>query len=210
MTDNRIDITLPTGDRWLPFAHDSLHRYGEMVGFSKRLEEMLASSVMEAFEELFRKAEHTGIRDTVKMFLDFKGEAVVVDIEYNAHIPLNPQKTEDYEVPDADTELDDLNMDTLWLHMLRQRMDRVLFMVRGSRHVLRMIKYRRDEGKERQAWVMAIKPELHKRLVLHLDDLNTEYPSSVLQNPGGGVLKLGPSETFIIQHMDRSSIMIIL
>lgn len=202
MTDNSIAITLPSDDRWLSFAHDSLNHYGQMVGFSERLEEMLASSVMEACEELFRKAAQAGISDAVSLCLDFKGEAVVVDIEYNAHIPLNPHETEDYEVPDEDTDLEDLDVETLWLHIIKRRMDRVRFMVRGSRHVLRMIKYRRDEGKEKQSWVMAIRPELHKDLVLHLDDTDAEHPSSVLQNPGGGVLKLGPSETFVIQHID--------
>ncbi|MFC1579794.1 hypothetical protein ACFL4N_02665 [Thermodesulfobacteriota bacterium] len=202
MANNRITITLPSDDRWLPFANESLHQYGQMVGFSERLEEMLASPVMEACEELFRKAAQMAVHDTVNLGLDFKGEAVVVDIEYNARIPLNPHETEDYEVPEADTDLEDLEIDTLWLHMIKRRMDRVHFMVRGSRHVLRMIKYRRDEGKEKQAWVMAIKPELQKELILHLDDQDAEHPSSVLQNPGGGVLKLGPSETFIIQHID--------
>lgn len=202
MPDNCITITLPPGGRWLPFAHESLLRYSSMVGFSERLEEMLAGSVMEACEELFRKAEEKHISDRVVLNLDFKGEAVVVDIEYNSHIPLNPLKTEDYEVPDAGTDVDDVDMDTLWLHMIRRRMDRVHFMVRGSRHVLRMIKYRRDEGKEKQAWVMAIKPELRKELVLHLADQDVEHPSSVLQKPGGGALKLGPSETFVIQGID--------
>jgi len=202
MSDNRITITLPSDSSWLPFAHESLHQYGQMVGFSERLEEMLTSSVMEACEELFRKAAQTAVSDTVSLCLDFKGEAVVVDIEYNSHIPLNPHETEDYEVPDGDTDLEDLDIETLWLHMIKRRMDRVRFMVRGSRHVLRMIKYRRDEGKEKQAWVMGIKPELHKALVLHLDDPKAEHPSSVLQNPGTGVLKLGPSETFIIQRID--------
>lgn len=202
MSDNRITITLPSDGRWLPFAHESLHQYGQMVGFSQRLEEMLAGSVMEALEELLRKAEQTGIRDIVKLVLDFKGEAVIVDIEYNGHIPLNPLETEDYEVPDAGTDLEALDTETLWLYMIKRRMDRVHFMVRGSRHVLRMIKYRRDQGKEKQAWVMAIKPELQKDLVLHLDEPDAEHPSSVLQTPGGGVLKLGPSETFVIQRID--------
>ena len=202
MTNNRIDIVMPSEGRWLPFAHDSLHQYGQMVGFSKRLEEMLVSSVMEACEELFRKAAQRDLTDRVNLCLDFKGEAVVVDIEYNARIPLNPHKTEDYEVPDAGTDLEALDTENLWLYMIKRRMDRVHFMVRGSRHVLRMIKYRRDQGKEKQAWVMAIKPELHKDLVLHLDDPDAEHPSSVLQKPGGGVLKLGPSETFVIQRID--------
>ena len=38
-------------------------------------------------------------------------DAVVVDIEYNGTIPLNPHETEDYEVPDGDTELEELDVE---------------------------------------------------------------------------------------------------
>ena len=154
--------------------------------------------------------------DPVRLRLDCKGGAVAADLEYSARIPLNPHRTEDYEVPDAPgadqpgpdaqtmdaARLDALNMDVLWLHLIKRRMDRVRFLVRGPRHVLRMIKYRRQEGKERQAWILAVTPLLRPGLELHLDDPEAEHPSSVLQSAGSGVLKLGPSETFAVQRMD--------
>ena len=205
MTDNHVLITLPSNGRWVHFIHDVMRRYGEMVGFSHKQEEMFTSSVMEACEELIRLAEKEAVSDPISLRLDFKGEAVIVDLAYSNRIPLNPHQTEDYEVPDGEADLDDLddlNMDTLWLHMIKRRMDRVHFSVKGSRHVLRMIKYRRDAGKEKQAWVMAIRPKLRKGLVLHLDELNVETPSSLLQFTGKGVLKLGPSETYIVRNMD--------
>lgn len=202
MTNNRITIALPADVRWMRFAQDSLSRYSDMVGFSERLEEMCSSSVMEACEELVQKAAESGIADPIDLSLDYKGETIVVDIAYNGRIPLNPHEAEDYEIPDADTGIDDIDMETLWLHMIKRRMDRVRFMVRGSKHVLRMVKYRRDEGKEKQAWIMAIKPELAKKVILHLEDNEVEHPASTLQAPGTGVLKLGPSETFIIRNMD--------
>lgn len=202
MPDNRITIALPPDGRWLHFAQDSLHRYAVTVGFSDRLEQMCTNSVLEACEELFRLAGECGIREPVRLLLDYKGEAVVIDVEYNARIPLNPQETDEYEVPDQDAELDGLDLGALWLHMIKRRMDRVRFAVRGQRRTLRMIKYRRDAGKERQAWVMAVKPSLRKGLVLHLDDENAEHPSSMLQAPGRGALRLGPSETFLVQRMD--------
>ncbi|MDP2846657.1 MAG: hypothetical protein Q8O35_00535 [Humidesulfovibrio sp.] len=202
MNENRISITLPSNANWLRFAQDCLHRYCEMVGFSERLKEMCTSSVLEACEELLSKADKAGISDPVDLLLDYKGGTIVIDIEYNSRIPLNPLETGEYEVPDAESGLDDLDMDTLWLHMIKQRMDRVRFKVNGSRHILRMVKYHRDKGKEKQAWVMGIKPELRKGLLLHLADSDTEHPSSTLQATGVGVLRLGPSETFIIQNMD--------
>jgi putative peptide zinc metalloprotease protein len=202
MNDNRITITLPADANWLRFAQECLHRYGGMVGFSEKLEEMCSSSVMEACEELVRRAQEAGIDDPVGLHLDCKGETIVIDIEFNGRIPLNPLETGEYEIPDAGTDLDALDLNTLWLHMIKRRMDRVRFMVRGSRHVLRMVKYRRDRGREKQAWVMAIRPELRKGLVLHLADPDAEHPASTLQAPGTGVLKLGPGETFIIRGMD--------
>lgn len=202
MNENRISITLPPDASWLRFVQDCLHRYCETVGFSERLEEMCTSSVMEACEELLSKADKAGIFDPIALLLDYKGETIVIDIEYSARIPLNPLETGEYEVPDAESGLDNLDLDTLWLHMIKQRMDRVRFMINGSRHTLRMVKYRRDKGKEKRAWVMGIKPELRKGLLLHLADSDTGHPSSTLQATGVGVLRLGPSETFIIQNMD--------
>jgi len=202
MGDNTVSVILPPNERWLYFAHEALRRYGEMVGFSPRLEEMCSSSVMEACEELVNKAAEVKITSPIELRLDYKGETIVIDIAYNSKIPLNPQETEDYEIPDAETGLDGLDMDTLWLHMIKRRMDRVRFMVQGTHHVLRMVKYRRDDGKEKQAWIMAVKPELRKGLILHLADPDSKSPASTLQAMGTGVLKLNPSETFIIQNMN--------
>lgn len=186
----------------MSFAQDSLQRYSEMIGYSQRLEKMCSSSVMEACEELVSKAAEVGITDPIDLLFNYKGETIVIDIAYNGRIPLNPHKTEEYEIPDADTSLQELDMDTLWLHMIKRRMDRVRFMVQGSRHVLRMVKYRREEGKEKQAWIMSVKPELRQGLILHLADEDAEHPACTLQATGMGVLKLGPSETFIIQNID--------
>jgi len=184
------------------FARKSLRHYSEMIGYSPRLEEMCSSSVMEACEELVRRAEESGIADPIELSLDYKGETIVVDIAYNGRIPLNPLKTKDYEIPDAGRELDDIDMDTLWLHLIKQRMDRVRFIVRGSRHILRLVKYRREEGKEKRAWIMAIRPELSRNVILHLENTEEEHPCATLQAPGTGVLRLGPSETFLVRNMD--------
>ena len=202
MPDNLINITIPSDIGWLNFVEHSLRRYSLMVGFSPKLENMLASSIMEACEELHRAAEKAGVSDRVDLRFNFKGEAVIVEIEYNGRIPLSPHQADEYEVPDSGTELNDIDLNSLWLHIIKQRLDRIHFMVKGSRRILRMVKYRRDEGGEKQAWIMSVTPELRKRLILHLDDQEAEHPSSVLQNPGGGVLKLGPGETFIIRRMD--------
>lgn len=157
---------------------------------------------MEACEELIRVAKEANIHDPFKLVMDFKGDAVVTELHYNGHIPLNPHKTEDYELPDSKENLDDVDLDNLWLYLIKKRMDRVLFSIQGQSHILSMIKYQRTVGREKQLWVMAITPKLKKGLILHLDDPQAESPSSVLQAVGSGALKLGPSETFFIRNID--------
>jgi putative peptide zinc metalloprotease protein len=202
MESSRVRITLPLAGKWLRFAQESLQRYSAIVGFSPELEAMCSGSVMEACEEIARKADEAGAEEAVTLQLDCKGGTVVIDITYSADIPLNPHETEDYEVPDEETSLDSIDMRTLWLHMIKRRMDRVRFMVQGPQHTLRLIKYRRDAGREKQAWVMTIRPELRKGVELHLGDAVDGHPASTLQGIGKGVLLLDPSQTFFVQNMD--------
>ena len=71
MGDNTVSVILPPNERWLYFAHEALRRYGEMVGFSPRLEEMCSSSVMEACEELVSKAAEVKITSPIELRLDY-------------------------------------------------------------------------------------------------------------------------------------------
>lgn len=200
--NKQLTISLPPDGQWMVLAQNALHDYCRIAGFSEKLTEMCANSAMEACEELVRLSAEAGVDEPFDLILDSRGETVVIDIAYSGRIPLNPQKAEDYEIPDEGTGLDDVNLDTLWLHIIKKRMDRVRFMVQGARHVLRIIKYRREEGKERQAWIMAVKPELRGDLLLHLDDKDAEQPGGTLQARGTGAIRLGPSEAFFVRNMD--------
>lgn len=202
MLNDRVTITLPPDGRWLLLANNCLQDFCKAVGFSQKLYEMCVNSAMEACEELVRLAEGLGVTDPFELALESRGETIVIDITYNGRIPLNPQDAGDYELPDADTAFNDLNLDALWLHLIKKRMDRVRFMVRGTRHTLRIIKYRREEGKEKQAWIMAVTPKLRSDLLLYLDAPDAESSSGTLQAKGSGVLRLGPSEIFFIRNMD--------
>ena len=199
---NHIAVMLPPSGRWLPFLIDGIARYARTVGFSKALEDKIIYSVTEACEELIRVSEQAGIFEPFNVFLDFKGEAAIIEIEYSGRIPLNPYRTEDYEVPDAATDLDDVNMEVLWLFMIKKQMDRVFFRVRGKRRILSMMQYRREQGMEKRIWAMSIRPELRKGLDLHLEEGSGDYPGCVLQKRGEGALMLGPSETFFVRNMD--------
>lgn len=200
--NNHIAILLPPSGRWLTFLSDGIARYARTVGFSRALEDSIIYSVMEACEELIRLAGQTGVLEPFNVFLDFRGEAAIIEIEYSGRIPLNPYEAEEYEVPDASTELDSVDVEALWLFLIRKRMDRVFFRFRGNRRVLSMMQYRREEGMEKRVWAMSIRPELRKGLHLHLDQNGDTHPRSVLQNTSGGVLRLGASETFFVRNMN--------
>lgn len=202
MDANHIALQLPPDRRWLAFLREGVQRYASVVGFSKPLEERIMRSVMEACEELIRVIEETGLDTPFHVYLNFKGQAAVIEIEYDGKIPLNPFDAEDYEVPQEAADLDNVTLDALWLFLIKKQMDRVFFRVSGSRRVLSIMHYLREEGQEKRLWVMAIKPELGKGLHLHLDRAKDGPPRSVLQKTGAGVLMLGPSETFFVQNMD--------
>lgn len=197
-----IRFTLPCDGQWLTFAQKILTSYSRQVGFSQKLETMVTLSVMEALEELFQKAAALPAPSQVCLDLDGRGEAVVIDITYDRSIAFHPHETADWEVPDDLDGLDEQGMETLWLHLIKKRMDRVCFMTRGKTCTFRMAKYRREQGRETQAWIMAVRPKLRPEVVIHLDDPEKEFPSSVIQQPGMGVLRLGPSETFLVRAMD--------
>ncbi|WP_027185418.1 hypothetical protein [Desulfovibrio inopinatus] len=202
MNENTITIHVPPQSRWLPLVQDGVHRYAAIVGFSDLLKKKIMLSVMEACEELVRWAERSEIDVPFTVLLDYKNDAIFIDITYAAAIRLNPSETEEYEVPDAKTDIENITVDALWLHLLKKNMDRVFFRVRGKKRVLSMILYQREEGKEKRAWAMALKPKLKKGLELYIKDSEEEHPSSVLQKVGTTVLILNPSETFFVQNMD--------
>ena len=130
------------------------------------------------------------------MFLDFKGEAVIIEIEYSGRIPLNPYETENYEIPDGATDLDDVNVDALWLFMIKKQMDRVFFRGRGKWRILSMMQYRREQGMEKRIWAMSICPKLSRGLNHHLEEGKGDHPGCVLQKGREAALMLGPCETF--------------
>jgi putative peptide zinc metalloprotease protein len=202
---NKISIKLPANEHWLTLINEIVRHYARLHEFAKKTEDDLTQSLLEACEAFLMSSQEVKVSDEYKIFFDFHNDAVIAGLIYNGKIPLNPHETEDYEVPETGSDLDNINLDTLWLHIIRRRMDRVFFSVRGSQHVLQMIKYRREVGKERQQWVMGLSPALR-------DELRIEYIYSedgtipagcIIQDPDSeSMLKLGPSEAFMIRNMN--------
>jgi len=206
MNGNRLTLTLPPDELWLPMAEDSTRRYTKLVEFSKALENMIALSVLEACEELLRRSREVGIFSNYSLTLDFQSEAVTVEISYNGKIPLNPHLTEDYEVPDPSVGLDGMDpsdLDSLWLHLIRKYMDRVFFQVKGNIHVLKMLKYRRSEGEELRLWVLGLSPALKEELNVEWIERDGTLQGGLLQDlESQRVLRLGSREAFVVRKMD--------
>ena len=206
--NNKITLTLPASENWLVIINETVRHYAKLHDFSKSAEDDLTQSLLEACEAFLLAAREAGISDDYEISFNFHNDAIMIGLVYNGKIPLNPHETEDYEVPESDTDLDNINLDVLWLHLIRRRMDRVFFSVRGSKHVLQMIKYRREIGKERRQWVMGLSPQLRKDLrIEYFNADNALAPlGCIIQDPDSEtILKLGPSEACMIQCMNGES-----
>jgi putative peptide zinc metalloprotease protein len=203
LEQHRVSLGLVPDPGWLPLVEDVVRRFADRLGFSRRLTEMVVSAVLEACDNLALAAGQAGIVEACRVDLAAGDGAVTVDIAYNGKIPLNPLATEDYEVPDAGCDPDCVKADALWLHLIKRRMDKVFFRVEGSRHVLSLVKYRRQEGREGEVWVLRRCPKLSAHARLDIHEAEDGRVRGLVYNPTTGVaLRLGPSELFIVRRLD--------
>lgn len=205
MFNDRLTLTLPPTDRWLQLLDTAARAYWNELGFSEPLQDMLAGSLNEAGEEFVRICREQNIEETFEVVLDLRDEAAVIQFVYDRRVPLNPLETENYEVPSSLDDIEAPDMDALWLHLIKRRMDRVFFSLEGTRRSLQMMKYRRGEGKTRQLWVMGLAPALRAGLTLELQASahGGEFPEGLLRDPrSGAVLHLDAGSAFIVGRMD--------
>ncbi len=206
MINDRLSLTLPPTDRWLRLLDTAARAYWNELGFSEPLQDMLAGSLNEAGEEFVRICRERGIEETFEVVLDLKDEAAVIQFVYDRRVPLNPLETENYEVPASLDDIEAPDMDSLWLHLIKRRMDRVFFSLEGARRSLQMMKYRREEGKTRQLWVMGLAPALRTDLKLELQLSATggdSLPEGLLRDPRSGtVLRLDQGSAYIVGRLD--------
>jgi len=203
--NNKITLILPPSEKWLTMINETIRHYARLQNFTQQSEDDLTQSLLEACEAFLLMAHEAGIHDDYEISFNFYNDAITVELVYDGKIPLNPHKTGEYEVPESDADIDKINLDVLWLHLIRRRIDRVYFSVRGSKHAFQMIKYHRELGKERRQWVMGLSPMLRKNLRIEFfkaKDGATPL-GCIIQDPHSeNVLKLGPSEAFMIQNMN--------
>lgn len=204
VSENRVILSLAPDPSWQPLIEDVVRHFAQRMRFSRRLTEMLAYATLEACDNLALRARECGSTDECRLEFSASADAVTVDIAYNAKIPLNPHQTETYEAPDVGSDPDSVKADALWLHLIKRRMDKVFFRVEGARHVLSLVKYRRQEGREGELWVMRLTPQLSTdaQLDLHYAEEGAEVHGLLYNPKSGAALRLKPSERFIAERLD--------
>lgn len=201
---NKITCTLPLELRWLPLIHQWVSGYVKAVEFTPTLEEMLMSSVEEACGELLRRAEELHITGNFRLELGYNSDVLEITIIYSHKIPLNPLKDAPYEVPDVDADLDQIQMDALWIFLIKRYMDRVYFQIDGSDHLLRMQKFTRAKGAEKRVWVMGLTPSIKPSININLNcGENGHIDGGFVQNfDTNSMLRMGSSEAYALSLMD--------
>lgn len=201
--DEAVRLKLPPRENLLPLAEDALRRLSRCHGLTPTLEDMLVGAVLEACEELLRAGRAVNLERPFELVLDFGAEAAEVAIVYDGKIPLNPHLTEPYEVPEVSSAPENVNLDTLWLHLIKHRMDRVFFEVKGPTSALQMIKYRREEGQEKRLWFLGLSPALRPGLNLEFSGPEDKPTAVLIQDfTSGKVFRFGPTEALAVKLMD--------
>ncbi len=190
---------------WVQTVEVTARSYLTARAFPPMLIEQTSGAIVEAAEQLMALCIERDVAAPFKVGFAWKDDVVQVHLVYDASIPLNPHEEPDYEVPSAGEDTGD-TLEGLWLHIIKRTMDRVFFRINGNRASMVMVKYCRAEHKARQLWVMGLTPKLRA-------DLMIEHQADESGNPQSGdaiihdtrsqkVLKLSPSDTFIISRLD--------
>ena len=203
---NQIVISLPIDKEWLALAVDYVELYAKKAGFNQRLTDMIKSSTDEAFGALVKSAKTSGKDGEVELGITSDNFAIEISISYDGSIPLNPQKEKPYEVPSGQIDPQNIDTDSLWLFIIKKRMDRVFFQVDGKRQSLCLRKFHRQAGSERKTWIMEQKPELIPKAVVDAaDDSSLEYAGFIQNTKSNTVLRLGEIEMHAVQHFDGNT-----
>jgi putative peptide zinc metalloprotease protein len=201
-----LTLRLPPEDRWLPLAEAAVRLVGREGDLSEVLVDMAASSLLEACEEYVRVAGSAGVADPLELGLEVTDEALVLRLDYGESVPLNPHETGSYTAPNLADDDPTARMDALWLHLIRRRMDRVRFTMAGDRRCLEMVKYRREQGKDRRFWLMGLAPALAPGVALSLQPGGTasDLPTGGLlqAGEGGSVITLDSVGAFVASRLD--------
>jgi putative peptide zinc metalloprotease protein len=192
---------------WLQSVEVVACSYLTVRAFPRKLIEQISEAIGEAAEQLTAVCIERDVVTPFEVGFAWQDEVLQVHFVYGASIPLNPHQELDYEVPSVgkDSDSDD-TLAGLWLHIVKRTMDRVFFRVDGKRASLVMMKYCRAEWQSRQLWVMSLTPRLRADLAIEHQAVKAGLPQSgdsiIHDTRGQKVLKLSPSDTFILSRLD--------
>ncbi len=201
-----LRLRVESEPQWTRLVEATCREYLDIVAFPEALHDMVVGALSEACEELTRAASAAGAPQPFEAVFEREDSVLTLRVIYNEAIPLNPHKAPNYEVPDSGANLEDVEVETLWLHLIKRRMDRVFFRVNGRQRELVLMKYPRVEGKSRQFWVMGLMPRLRPDVQLDYPpgEENAAVPTgATLHDPkSGSVLRLSRSDAFIVRRFD--------
>ncbi len=203
MLDPRpITVTLSPNECWLPTLKQVVTDYCVAAEFPQPLVDRVVAATEEVCAELVKRCLSHDIDEQFTLRLSLQEEACVVEVIYNKDVFLDPTRSEDSENREHQGER--IAMDSLWLHLVKEKMDRVFFRYEADRRVLEMRLYRRSEGKVGQYWLMGLKSQLKEDVKIDIErDEKGDPVSSVLHDlKSGKVLLLNGGGTFVIERLD--------
>ncbi len=197
-----VSLRVPPDSRWGELVRDAALDFGHACGFARGVTEMSADALLECVEEYVRVCGERSAGDPFTLEMEGLPDALSFRLVYPRTVPLNPMQQDDYEIPDGGADIGGLDLSGLWLHLVKRKVDRVFFRRDGDAHSLHLVKYRRDPGKIRQHWVMALAPRLADGV--QVDEKTAEGPSGgILQRPGTGrVVRLDPVALYVVKRLD--------
>ncbi len=190
---------------WVQPVEAAARSYLTKRAFPHKLIEQTSAAVVEATEQLIALCARQNVSQPFEVGFVWREDAVQVHLVYDASIPLHPHQEADYEVPSVGAETGGA-LEGLWLHIIKCSMDRVFFRIDGKRASLVMMKYCRAERQARQLWVMSLMPKLRAGLAIErsagVDGRPLSGDAIIHDTYTQKVLKLSPSDTFILSRLD--------
>lgn len=190
---------------WLRLVGSTVRSYLKARNYPSRLVNAMIAAVGEVTEQLVSLCIDLGKTAPFEVGFLWQDGVVQVHLVYDGSVPLNPHKETDYEVPSSVEDMDE-TLEGLWLHIVKQTMDRVFFRLNGERASLVLMKYYREEEHVQRLWFMGLKPALRT-------DLYIERPPQTAagSQPGGAIIRdklkrsafnLTPSDEFIVSRLN--------
>lgn len=202
-----MKLSIPCEARWIPLLEGLVQKFCESYEFPAPLIANITQSTLETFEYLVAHVTESPFQSEIQLGLSLQDQAVVVEVTYDQSLTMELEKSDLDHSPDPDLTQpaeSELNRKTIWLDLVKARMDRIFLRVEGKQRTICMMKYWRSEKQMKRFWLMGLAPALAPEVILdiHHDD-DGEPVTGLLHNmTSRQVLKLDQSTTFIVQRLD--------